>query len=185
MSNAHTTLNQKFYISPNGSLSIRIHKTIYYIRFIVVSGSYKLDVTTDNSIKESQGLELHVPVVSDANYQKDLVLAYSSAYAWIRKQKTDWSILNASTSIRRAIFPVATWFFVKVSGAEELVLSVTSDESKSPLALKKLDFKNFKSQLWTFNEGHLINYGSKFVIDVEGIKKNYWKSLVLTLFFFF
>ncbi|EIE85897.1 hypothetical protein RO3G_10607 [Rhizopus delemar RA 99-880] len=168
LSNAHTTLNQKFYISPNGSLSIRIHKTIYYIRFIVVSGSYKLDVTTDNSIKESQGLELHVPVVSDANYQKDLVLAYSSAYAWIRKQKTDWSILNASTSIRRAIFPVATWFFVKVSGAEELVLSVTSDESKSPLALKKLDFKNFKSQLWTFNEGHLINYGSKFVIDVEG-----------------
>ncbi|RCI06379.1 hypothetical protein CU098_001837, partial [Rhizopus stolonifer] len=166
LSNSHTTLNQKFYISPNGTLSVRISKIVYYIRFIHQNGSYTLDVTTDDSIKESQGLEMHIPVISDTEYQKNLVEAYSTAYAFVRKQKTDWSILSASASTRRAIFPVSTWFFVKVSGAEDLVLSTTED--KPQLALKKLDFKNFKTQLWTFNDGHLINYGNKFVITVEG-----------------
>lgn len=168
LSNSHSTLSQKFYISPNGLLSIRISRTVYYIRFIIVNGVYKLDVTSDSSVKETQGLEFHIPVVSDAEYQKNLVYTYSTAYTWIRKQKADWVLLTTSTSTRRALFPVSTWFFVKVSGAEDLVLTVTSDESKSQLVLKKLDFKAFKSQLWTFNDGHLINYGNKFVIDVEG-----------------
>ncbi|ORE01579.1 hypothetical protein BCV72DRAFT_309889, partial [Rhizopus microsporus var. microsporus] len=168
LSNSHSTLSQKFYISSNGLLSIRISKTIYYIRFIIVNGIYKLDVTSDSSVKETQGLEFHIPVVSDAEYQKNLVYTYSTAYTWIRKQKADWALLTTTTSTRRALFPVNTWFFVKVSGAEDLVLTVTSDESKSPLILKKLDFRAFKSQLWTFNDGHLINYGNKFVIDVEG-----------------
>jgi hypothetical protein len=125
-----------------------------------------LGVTSDSASKETQGLELHVPVISDAEYQKNSILAISSAYAWIHKQKSDWSILT-STTTQRGIFPVSTWFFVKVSGAtEDLALSV--QENSAELVLKKLDFKSFKRQLWTYNDGLLINYGNKLVIDVQG-----------------
>ncbi|GAN11055.1 hypothetical protein MAM1_0460d10609, partial [Mucor ambiguus] len=168
LSNSHSTLNQKFYIHANGSISVRISKTIYYIRFIrTKSGAFTLDVTSDSASKESQGLELHIPVISDAEYQKKSVLAISSAHAWIRKQKSDWSVLT-STTVRRGVFPASVWFFIKASykGSDELVLSV--QESSSQLVLSKLDFKSFKNQLWTYNDGLLINYGSKFVIDVQG-----------------
>ncbi|KAG1122588.1 hypothetical protein G6F42_011339 [Rhizopus arrhizus] len=168
LSNSHSTLNQKFYIHANGSISVRISKIIYYIRFIrTKSGAYTLDVTSDSASKDTQGLELHIPVISDTEYQKKSVLAISSANAWIRKQKSDWSILT-STTVRRGVFPASAWFFVKASykGADDLVLSV--QESSSQLVLKKLDFKSFKNQLWTYNDGLLINYGSKFVIDVQG-----------------
>lgn len=177
LSNSHSTLNQKFYISTNGSISVRISKVIYYIRFIrISSGSYKLGVTSDCSSKETQGLELHIPVISDAEYQKKSVLAISSAYSWIYKQKSDWSILT-STTTRRGIFPVSTWFFVKVGNStEDLVLSV--QDKNSELILKKLDFKSFKNQLWTYNDGLLINYGSKFVIDIQGkLKAHYYRVL--------
>lgn len=166
MSSSHSTLNQKFYISENGSISVRIAKIIYYIRYRrSIIGSYELEVTTDKD--ESQSLELHIPVISDVEYQKSYVLAFSSASSWIHKQKSDWSILT-STTIRRGIFPASAWFFIKVNyrGAEDLVLSV--QKSSSQLILKKLDFTSFQDQLWTFNDGHLINYGSKFVIDVQG-----------------
>lgn len=134
------------------------------------SGSYKLGITSDNASTEAQGLELHIPVISDAEYQKNSVLAISSAYAWIHKQKSDWSILTSNTT-QRGIFPVSTWFFVKVCGStDELVLSV--QENSSQLVLKKLDFKTFKSQLWTYNDGLLINYGNKSVIDIQGKKYN-------------
>ncbi|KAI8059433.1 uncharacterized protein B0P05DRAFT_574919 [Gilbertella persicaria] len=168
LSNSHSTLNQKFYISANGSISVRIAKIIYYIRFIrTKSGSYILDVTSDSECKEAQGLEFHIPVISDVEYQKKAVTAFSSATTWIRKQKTDWAALHAVTS-RRGVFPASTWFFMKVvyRGSDDLVLSV--QEGSSELVLKKLDFKTFKEQLWTFNDGLLINYGSKYVIDVEG-----------------
>lgn len=167
MSNSHSTLNQKFYISSNGSISVRISKIVYYIRFIrTSSGSYTLGITSDSASKEAQGLELHIPVISDAEYQKNYVLAISSAYAWIHKQKSDWSVLT-STTTQRGIFPVSTWFFIKVGGVtEDLALSV--QENDSQLVLKKLDFKSFKGQLWTHNDGLLISYGSKLVIDVQG-----------------
>ena len=149
-------------------MSVRISNIIYYIRFIhTKSGAYTLDATSDIASKESQGLELHIPVISDSEYQKKSVLAISSANAWIRKQKSDWSILT-STSVRRGVFPASVWFFIKASynGSDELVLAV--QETSSQLVLKKLDFKSFKNQLWTYNDGLLINYGSKSVIDVEG-----------------
>jgi hypothetical protein len=149
-------------------MSVRISKIVYYIRFIrTKSGAYILDTTSDNASKESQGLELHIPVISDSEYQKKSVLAISSANAWIRKQKSDWSVLT-SISVRRGVFPTSVWFFIKASysGSDELVLAV--QESSSQLVLKKIDFKSFKNQLWTYNDGLLINYGSKFVIDVEG-----------------
>lgn len=166
MSSSHSTLNQKFYISEHGAISVRIAKIIYYIRYRrSIIGSYDLDVTTDD--KSSQSLELHIPVISDIEYQKSYTLAYSSVRTWIRKQQSDWSILT-STTLRKGVFPASTWFFVKVNyrNAEDLVLSV--QKSTSQLVLKKLDFGSFRDQLWTFNDGLLINYGSKFVIDVQG-----------------
>ncbi|KAI8641464.1 hypothetical protein BD408DRAFT_368184, partial [Parasitella parasitica] len=168
LSNSHSTLNQTFYIHANGSISVRISKIIYYIRFIrTKSGAYTLDVTSDGASKEAQGLDLHIPVISDAEYQKRSVLALSTANAWIKKQKSDWSILT-STTVRRGVFPASSWFFIKATckGSEELVLAV--QESSSQLVLKKLDFKTFKNQLWAYNNGLLANYGSKFVIDVKG-----------------
>lgn len=167
MSNSHSTLDQKFYISASGSISVRISKIIYYIRFIrKTSGAYSLGVTSDSTSKEAQGLQLHIPVISDAEYQKKSVLAVSSAYTWIHKQKSDWSLISSSIT-QRGIFPVSTWFFIKVADIkEELALSV--QDGSSQLVLKKLDFKLFKNQLWTYNDGLLINYGSKQVIDVHG-----------------
>lgn len=167
MSNSHSTLDQKFYISSNGSISVRISKIIYYIRFIrSTSGSICLGTTSDSDSKDVQGLELHIPVISDADYQQNSISAISSVYSWVHKQKSDWSIIS-NTVAQRGIFPVSTWFFIKVSGiAEDLALSV--QENSSQLVMKKLDFKSFKNQLWTYNDGLLINYGSKFVIDVQG-----------------
>lgn len=167
LSNSHSTLNQKFYISANGSISVRISKTIYYIRFIrKTSGAYSLGITSDSNSKEAQGLQLHIPVISDAEHQKNSVLAISSAYSWIHKQKSDWSIISSSIT-QRGIFPVSTWFFIKASGINE-ELALSAQEGTSRLVLKKLDFKLFKNQLWTYNDGLLINYGSKQVIDVHG-----------------
>jgi hypothetical protein len=169
LSSSHNTLTQKFFIHTNGSISVRISKIIYYLRIIrTKSGSLILDVTTESTSKEAQGLELHIPVISDAEYQKNAVLTFSSATSWIKKQKADWSILT-STTIRRGLFPVSAWFFIKASnkGCEDLVLSV--QEGTSELVLKKLDFKNFQNQLWTHNDGLLINYGNKLVVTVKGI----------------
>lgn len=182
LSNSHSTLDQKFYISANGSISVRISKTIYYIRFIrKTSGAYSLGVTSDSTSKEAQGLQLHIPVISDAEYQKKSVLAISSAYTWIHKQKSDWSLISSSIT-QRGIFPVSTWFFIKVSGTkEELALSV--QDSGSQLVLKKLDFKSFKNQLWTYNDGLLINYGSKQVIDVHGNSNNISFHKLVLIFF--
>ncbi|KAI8326846.1 hypothetical protein BD560DRAFT_429818, partial [Blakeslea trispora] len=108
-----------------------------------------------------------VPVFSNVEYQNNASTAFVSATKWICKQKSDWSTLNIATS-RRGVFPSATWFFMKVAqeGADDLVLSTQSEDSQ--LVLKKLDFQYFRNQLWTFNNGLLINYGSKMVIDVEG-----------------
>lgn len=142
-----------------------------------------MGVTSDCSSKETQGLELHIPVISDAEYQKKSVLAISSAYSWIYKQKSDWNILT-STTTRRGIFPVSTWFFVKVgNSSDDLVLSV--QDKNSELVLKKLDFKSFKNQLWTYNDGLLINYGSKFVIDIQGKLKIHYYGVLYFLANFF
>lgn len=169
LSSSHSTLTQKFYIHTNGSISIRISKIIYYIRIIRTnSGSLILDVTSDNSSKETHGLELHIPIISDAEHQKNSVMAFSTTTSWVKKQKADWSTLT-STTIRRGIFPADAWFFIKASnkGSDNLVLSV--QEGNAELVLKKLDFKAFKDQLWTHKDGLLINYGSKFVVSVKGI----------------
>ncbi|KAI8362668.1 hypothetical protein EDC96DRAFT_444829, partial [Choanephora cucurbitarum] len=168
LSSSRNTLNQKFHISTNGSISIRTSKTIYYMRLIRTnSKSYDLSVTSDTDCLEAHGFEIHIPVISDVEYQKDAVTAFTSANRWICKQKSDWSTLNIATS-RRGVFPPSTWFFMKVvsEGSDNLVLSTQPETSQ--LVLKKLDFQSFRNQLWTFNNGLLINYGSKLVIDVEG-----------------
>ena len=168
LSNSHSTLNQKFYISANGSISVRISKTIYYIRYVrSSSGSHGLSTTTDESSDYARGLELHIPVIADSKYQQESILAISSAYAWIHKQRSDWSVIT-SIATHRGVFPISTWFFIKAAGAND-DLAISVNESDSRLLLKKLDFKSFKNQLWTYNDGLLINYGSKYVIDVQGL----------------
>jgi hypothetical protein len=169
LSSSHSTLNQKFYISANGSLSVRISTIIYYLRFIRRAGFFELSSSTERDSTEVQGLELHVPVISDAEYKKAYVTAISAALQWIRKQKSTWTVMN-TTTIRRGVFPSSAWFFIKVNkaGADNFVLAVDEEKAGSQLVLKNLDFKQFKKQLWTFNDGLLINYGSKFVIDIQG-----------------
>ncbi|KAI9484111.1 MAG: hypothetical protein EXX96DRAFT_479103 [Benjaminiella poitrasii] len=167
LSNSPSTLGQKFSIDANGSISVSISKIIYYISFVrTISGSYTLSAASSGFTNEFQRFELHIPVISDAEYQKNAILAFSSVKTWISKQKSSWSILTSMTS-NRGIFPTSTWFFIKVAykDYDNLVLSV--QESSSQLVLKQLDFKSFKDQLWTYNDGLLINYGSKFVVDVQ------------------
>ncbi|KAI7903616.1 uncharacterized protein BX663DRAFT_36301 [Cokeromyces recurvatus] len=167
LSNTNDTLNQKFSIDINGSISVTISKIDYYINHIHnASGSCSLTATIKDSHKECQDVELHIPIISDTEYQKDAISTLSSVKTWICKQTSDWAILTGITT-RERFFPESTWFFVKVAHKkyDNLVLSV--HEANFQLVLKELDFKSFQDQLWTYNDNHLINYGSKYVIDVQ------------------
>ncbi|KAI8971219.1 hypothetical protein BDB01DRAFT_508938 [Pilobolus umbonatus] len=176
LSDSHSTLDQKFVISTNGLISVSVKKVIYYICYIRTSTSvYKLSATTDKSSKESQGLELQIPVISDEEYNKKCVKSYKDVHSWVRRQLTEKYTLTKTIRVGR--FPASTWFFIKVDrdGKDDLVLASTSD---SQLVLKKIDFKNFQSQLWTHKNGLLINYGSKLVIDIKDSIKS--TSTVIT-----
>ncbi|CEP07259.1 hypothetical protein [Parasitella parasitica] len=187
------TLDQAFCVSSQGNLSVKIQSETTY--FTVASAhfehhSYELvSSTVENATTEAEhSLQLHVPVFSDVEVEKESKIALSTVTSWIESsQKTSSTTTTTTTTTTTkvsqfyGVFPVGTWFFIKAQSKEgdSLVLAVKDSSSKSgaSLILKKLNFKDYRSQLWTFRNGLLINYGSKLVIDVNGEINEYSKLI--------
>lgn len=178
LSSSSDTLDQLFSVSSQGVFSVRINsETIYFNvsskkETSSTSFCYELISSTETKSTESEhSVQLHVPIFSDAEVEKDSKIALSTVISWVHtSQKT--SSTTTTISQRYGVFPQATWFFIKANtkSSDSLVLAVKNGSNKagSTLVLKRLSFKDFKSQLWTFRNGLLINYGSKLVIDVQG-----------------
>lgn len=72
--------------------------------------------------------------------------------------------------MRKAYFPDAAHFFIKVAteGKDDLVLAITDESVESGITLQKLSYAGFKRQLWSFQDGYLINYASKLAVSFKG-----------------
>lgn len=188
LSNDSKTLDQVFSVSSHGSLSVKVHSEMTW--FTVASSEHhtfelSCSTTETQTSKAEHALQLHVPVFSDVQVEKESKVALSTVMSWIESsQKTSFSSSSTTTTTTTTtattskvsqfygVFPAGTWFFIKAQTKESdsLVLAVKDASSKSgaSLVLKKLNFKDYRSQLWTYRNGLLINYGSKLVIDVQG-----------------
>ncbi|KAI8376915.1 hypothetical protein BD560DRAFT_445435 [Blakeslea trispora] len=175
LSGNNETLNQTFYVSSRGVLHVKIHSEVIYFSVAYSSHNerrYQL-ITTDHETTESKpALQLHIPVFSNHEIEKESKVALSTVISWMITSQKSSTTTTTTTVQKYGLFPHATWFFVKVNSqsTDSLVLAV-KDSSTSDgafLTLKKLSFKDYRSQLWTYRSGVLINYGSKLVIDVEG-----------------
>lgn len=181
LSNDTKTLDQVFSISSQGHMSVKVQSEITFFSVTSEKHSYEL-ISSSTEVKTSEtehSLQLHVPIFSDVEVEKESKIALSTVTSWIESsQKSSSSITTttttASTKVSQfyGVFPIGTWFFIKAQSkdGDSLVLAVKESSSKSgaSLVLKKLNFKDYRSQLWTFRHGLLINYGSKLVIDVHG-----------------
>ncbi|KAF7731217.1 hypothetical protein EC973_000632 [Apophysomyces ossiformis] len=164
LADAQESADQIYTISSTGILAVKAHNASYSMRTVEKENVYQLTATTETST-ESNGFQLHVPTYHDKEVEKNANVAISTALSWLRSQRTEQSNVSA-ISTRWAVFPHATWFFLQVG--KDLVLSVQNQSTGSKLVVRKLSFQDFKTQLWTFRDGLLINYGSSLVIDVDG-----------------
>ncbi|RCI07331.1 hypothetical protein CU098_005261 [Rhizopus stolonifer] len=178
LSSSNDTLDQIFCISSKGTLYVKIHSETVY--FSVASSSrteryYQLITSETESSENMHALQLHIPVFSNTEIEKESKVALSTVISWvIASQKSSTITTTTTTTVTQkyGLFPRATWFFIKADtkGGDSLVLAVKGGSSASgaSLVLNKLSFKDYRSQLWTYRSGLLINYGSKLAIDVEG-----------------
>ncbi|CAO3593888.1 unnamed protein product [Absidia cylindrospora] len=66
------------------------------------------------------------------------------------------------------VFP-KKWIFIRSKQDSSLVLTASNSKKGAKLVLAKLDFKNYKQQLWhTRDDQCLVNFATDFVIDVAG-----------------
>jgi hypothetical protein len=169
LSSSTGTLDQVFSISSKGNLSVKLQSETYELKTSI----------EDESCSAEYSLQLHVPKFSNIEVEKESKIALSTVLSWIQSSQTTTTTVTTTATTTTTIvtklygvFPVGTWFFVKVdtNGGDSLVLAVKDASSKPDvsLVLKKLTFKDYRSQLWTFRDDLLINYGSKLVIDVNG-----------------
>ncbi|OAD73706.1 carbohydrate-binding module family 13 protein [Phycomyces blakesleeanus NRRL 1555(-)] len=161
--------DQTFQISARGVITVRIQKIIYYLRIVRRSNRYELIASTEES-GDGYVMQLHIPIFSDNEIEKDCHNASTTVVTSVRQPSRTTTV---TTIIRRAFFPDSAWFFIKVDRKEQedLVLAVEkeSETADSKLVVKKLNLRSFQSQLWTYRDGLLINYGSKLVIDVKDV----------------
>ena len=195
LSDSQETADQTVHISTNGLITIRISNLIYYLHIIRRSSSYELDVTeNEESAKVDGRFEIHIPSFAHQDDETDACSTISNAATYASKQKLISANKYKKTVIttRRAIFPAESYFFIKADGnyKESWVLAVNGDAPGTPLIIKKLSFTDYKSQLWSYHDGLLINYGTGYVISIQGkvlitiviiyreIKKNHKLNIV-------
>ncbi|KAI8997486.1 hypothetical protein BDB01DRAFT_735435 [Pilobolus umbonatus] len=176
LSSSSSTLNQMISVSKKGYFYVSIDSEITYLNLEKADNKYQVIISSE-STESTQTLQLHIPVFYDHEVEKDTKIALSTVVSWIQSsQTTTTTTTTITTTVTRitqhyGVFPATTWFFMKINNEEgdSLVLAVKEGSNKdgARLELQKLSFKDFKSQLWTFRDGLLINYGSKYVIDVD------------------
>lgn len=180
LSSSTDTLTQVFYITSKGALSVKIDSETIYLATTVVdkaTSKYRVTTTTESEHQSvAHPIQLHIPVYTNYQVEKEANVALSTVITWVHTcQKV--TTTKITKSYRYGVFPVSTWFFIKADtkGGDSLVLAVKDNATSegASLVLKKLSFKDYKSQLWTFRDDSLYNYGSKLVIDVhEGVQEN-------------
>ncbi|EIE89124.1 hypothetical protein RO3G_13835 [Rhizopus delemar RA 99-880] len=176
------TLNQVFSITSQGVLSLKIDsETIYFTTTTTSVGKSEFQLTTCSEAESTSSqypVQLHIPVFSNHQVEKEANVALSTITTWIHtSQKVITTTTTTTRSYRYGVFPSSTWFFIiaNTKSDESLVLAAknNSNVEGANLVLKKLSFEDYKSQLWTFRDDTLVNYGSKLVIDVhEGAVEN-------------
>lgn len=158
-----------FSIDSAGVITLRILTIVYYLRFIrSSSGAYLLETTQDVT-QAGNHWQIHTPELSDEQSVVEATQARSKVHAWIREQRTTTTTTTTTWTItrRRAYFPNAAWFFIKIAvDGQEYVLA--QDEKKNALVIKKISFTHFKHQLWTCRDHRLINYASSQSIGISG-----------------
>ncbi|KAI9494791.1 hypothetical protein BDB00DRAFT_871066 [Zychaea mexicana] len=172
LSDDKETADQMVHISTSGVITIRISTITYYLRIIRRSTGYDLSVAQgEDSAKTDGCFELHLPSFADQERETDACTAISTAATYAHKQKELCSHNYKETIVttRRAIFPADQYFFIKADGYKESwVLAANGDTPGMPLVIKKLSFTDFKNQLWSYHNGLLTNYGSGYVISIQG-----------------
>jgi hypothetical protein len=173
LSGSQDTVDQVFTISSTGQLSVGISSQTTYFNVSRQTETYQVVTSTEKLTETNESsVQLHIPVYSDKEVQNSSMIAITTASSWVYSTQKKSTTSETTIAQHYGLFPNATWFFVKVAstGTDSLVLAVNeaSSDSGASLILKKLNFKDYKSQLWTFRDNLLINYGSKLVIDVEG-----------------
>ena len=152
---------------------MRISRLIYYLRIIRRSSGYELGVTeNEDSAKLDGSFEIHIPSFARQDDETDACGTISNAATYASKQKLFSANKYKKTIIttRRAIFPTESYFFIKADGSykESWVLAVNGDAPGTPLIIKKISFTDYKNQLWSYHDGLLINYGTGYVISIQG-----------------
>lgn len=116
-----------------------------------------------------------MPVFANENHEKDASQTIQNVLQYVCTQQTKAAaseVVSKQITItyRRALFPSAACFFVKIDkeGKDNLVLAADGDAPNSRLVIRKLSFADFRKQLWTFQDGHLVNYGNQCVIGIQG-----------------
>ncbi|KAI8884081.1 carbohydrate-binding module family 13 protein [Backusella circina FSU 941] len=179
LSNRVATLDQHFSISSDGQLSISNGLETIYLSVDKLTEQYEIVFSQSKTTEQSSfALQLHVPVYSSLEVESSSKLAISATILWVQSSQVISTSKYIKTEVTQhyRIFPIATWFFIKTlsHGSDGLALTVKNTSGgSSDLVLKKLNFKDFRNQLWTFKDGLLINYNSNLVLDVYGdIKEN-------------
>ncbi|CAO3651833.1 unnamed protein product [Cunninghamella echinulata] len=178
LTDSETEYDQQFSIDTNGVITLRIHKIIYYLRFVYNSSGETLLEITENAHDACQHWQLHAPEFANEQDVTEANEAKTKIHTVVREQQQRRRITTITTTTwtitqRRAYFPDSPWFFIKVSvegnkdSKDDYVLA--QDETTHSLVIKKISFTQFKSQLWTWRDNNLINYGSSLAI---GIKDN-------------
>lgn len=173
LSDSNDTAGQTCHISTNGLLTIRIRTTIYYLRIVRhAAGHFELDVTEDEKSAQSATdslLELHTPTFANNDHEHDVKAFYTAASAYAAKQKLT-AYKTMTLTVQRAIFPANDCFFVKVDDGKnsDLVLAASKAAPGASLSVEKISYTNFRTQLWTFRDGLLYNYGTQMVMSIQG-----------------
>lgn len=164
-------------------MTIRIRTTIYYLRIVRhAAGHFELDVTEDEKSAQSATdslLELHTPTFANNDHEHDVKAFYTAASAYAAKQKLT-AYKTMTLTVQRAIFPANDCFFVKVDDGKnsDLVLAASKAAPGASLSVEKISYTNFRTQLWTFRDGLLYNYGTQMVMSIQG-KSNFLSLCML------
>jgi hypothetical protein len=127
---------------------------------IPVFGTRKVAETgVEEEIVESTSEEDIVVVTNDAedDEEGDIDDDFASAASAVQETSTN------DNSVNYGKFP-AHEFFLRWRETE---LVVDYDPKTNKVVLNKLNLASYKYQLWTYDDGHIINFSNKFVLDTE------------------
>ncbi|ORX57527.1 hypothetical protein DM01DRAFT_1372553 [Hesseltinella vesiculosa] len=104
--------------------------------------------------------------ILSGHYEENVLVRFRRYILIIATQRT---LVNRQLVVKKVgVFP-KEWIFIHSKQDKNLVLTSVDTKKGSKLILAKMDFKNYKRQLWYPRDDQcLVNFASDFVIDVAG-----------------